>query len=193
MEGMPVLTLRALNLHWLGNTTDPADLCVHGTVYLAAGEQQLLSSGVDELAVSTGALHLLRSLSEDHTRDHPIAEQLIPCCGHAMSVDVSTGQLTNIGCNVGANWWVIHDPVAGTVELQLPTGMAHRVRASEWRAAACAFSEDVAEFIAASPARHPSSAEDAEWYPVFLAEWSERRRAVCGLTPVAADEAADVL
>lgn len=47
---------------------------------LADGEERLFSADVDELAVSAGVLHLLRSATTDDAPNDPIAEHLIPCC-----------------------------------------------------------------------------------------------------------------
>jgi hypothetical protein len=55
----------------------------------------------DDTGVARSALALSRTLLRDHTRDKPVAEQLVlHDCGFATTL---------MSCGIGANWWVRHD------------------------------------------------------------------------------------
>lgn len=55
----------------------------------------------DQTGVARSALALSRTLLRDHTRENPVAEQLVlHDCGFATTL---------MSCGIGANWWVRHD------------------------------------------------------------------------------------
>ena len=55
----------------------------------------------DDTGVARSALALSRTLVRDHTREDPVAEQLvIHDCGFATTL---------MSCGIGANWWLRHD------------------------------------------------------------------------------------
>ena len=55
----------------------------------------------DDTGVARSALALSRTLLRDHTREDPLAEQLVlHDCGFATTL---------MSCGIGANWWVRHD------------------------------------------------------------------------------------
>ena len=171
-----MLEIVASNLHWLGVTDEGVhDLCAHGGVRVSL-DGELLVEDVSDYAVSTGALHLLRTLEADHTSSRTgvgdEGEQLIPCCGHFMHVPPGSDRLWNLGCPEGVNWWVRHE--SEHVELDFPNGRRCTVTAQEWRRAVMAFSAQVWAFFAATPAKQPGDAWEAEWLPLFLKEWMTR-------------------
>jgi len=168
-----------VNLHWLARTEPTKDLCAHAGIQLIADERILLDASDEELAVSTGALHLLRTLEADHSAATPIAEHLIPHCGHFMSIDEKTGQVENMGCNLGVNWWVTTRD--GQVELALETQRA-RVGQEEWTDAICQFGDAVNAFYLASEAKTPDDDYDLKWFTSFRAEWNARRASARGAT-----------
>lgn len=165
------VSLEVADLHWLPGGDPDHDLCAHGRLVVRVGSAVLVDQA--DLAVSTGALHLLRSLTEDHTPSAPLAEHLVPHCGHVMHLDAS-GRLTNLGCGIGVDWWVRQEP--GSVRLLFADGTEVVVTDVHWRRAVVGVADAVAAFYRASPPRRPCTEEDAAWYAVFRHEW-ERRRA----------------
>jgi hypothetical protein len=162
-----------LDLHWLDDgISSETDLCAHGGVRVECDSAPLLVSAETDLAVSTGALHLLRTLSRDHTPESPLAEHLIPCCGHAMCIDNRSGELVNVGCSAGLNWWVRHG--GDTIELELPQGCRPVIPRGEWRKAVVAFSATIADFYAKSPAKLPEPDLDEPRFRAFWEEWRRR-------------------
>jgi hypothetical protein len=168
-----MLEIVPYNLHWLAEAPARGDLCAHGVVRVADGTHVLASIHDTDLALSTGALHLLRALSFDHTAESRLADHLIPHCGHFMAIDGPSRRLVNVGCNLGLNWWIRHRNA--TVELEFDEGRRHDVGFGEWHHAVCAFSDAIAGFIQASPPREPAGDHDREWYAAFQKEWRRRR------------------
>lgn len=167
------LRIAPLNLHWLGPEPEH-DLCAHGGVEVVIDGEVFVAE--DDVTVSTGAVHLLRTLERDHTPEAPVAEHLLPHCGHFMVVDPDTGEAFNIGCPQGANWWVRHD--GADVVLAREDGPERHVRRGEWVRAVAEFADAVAAFYAASPPRQPSSRIDAEWLQALRDEWNRRRASI---------------
>ena len=72
-----------------------------------AGRLRIVINGItvmdgesDDTGVARSALALSRTLLRDHTRDTPVAEQLVlHDCGFATTL---------MSCGIGANWWVRH-------------------------------------------------------------------------------------
>ena len=135
-----------------------------------------MDTGQDSDALSTGALPLLRTLSANHTPEHPLDEQLIPCCGHFMAIDPGTGDPVNVGCSNGRNWWVRHGD--SLVELVFLDGRVLQISQAEWNRAVVAFADAVADFYAISAPKRPFDKGDAAWYTAFWIEWNRRRAAV---------------
>lgn len=149
------------------------DLCAHGGIEVFVDGEPFIEG--DDLALSTGALHLLRTLRADHTPEAPLAEHLIPHCGHFMYMVEDTGQVANLGCRDGANWWVRHD--GDSVLLTREDGAVHRISLRAWTRAVAGYADAVDAFYAASPARQLDDAYDAEWFAAFRAEWARRLKA----------------
>lgn len=161
-------------LHWIGPEPE-RDLCAHGGIEVLVDGEPFITGEGGDLALSTGALHLLRTLRADHTPEAPLAEHLVPHCGHFMHMDESTGEVINLGCPLGANWWVRHDGDA--VLLTREDGAGHRTRRHAWTLAVAEFADAVDAFYASSPARQMDDDYDAEWFAAFRAEWARRRTA----------------
>ena len=80
-----MIILRPTNLHWIdGSTDDSADLCAHSGVAFRIGQITLVKPSDGDWTVSAAALYLLRTLSQRHTRQQPIAEHLFPCFGNGI-------------------------------------------------------------------------------------------------------------
>ncbi|MBB4636858.1 hypothetical protein [Longimicrobium terrae] len=175
MNGFSTIRIQPVRLHWLVDDS-PGDLCAHAGVVVTVDGEPFITSAEKDLAVSTGALHLLRTLADDHTPQTPRAEHLIPHCGHFMAVDDESGAVVNVGCLSGANWWVRHE--GGGVVLTREDGAEARVSEREWARAVAEFADAVDAFYATSPARQPADEHEAEWFPAMRHEWRQRRSAI---------------
>jgi len=174
MNRFSTIRIQPTGLHWLQDS--PSDLCAHGGVVVTVDGQPFVTPAESDYAVSTGALHLLRTLSDNHTPQTPRAEHLIPHCGHFMYMDDESGEVVNLGCPVGVNWWVRHGK-AGVV-LTREDGAEARVSAHEWARAVAEFADAVDVFFAASPARVLAGEHEAEWFGAMRREWRQRRSAI---------------
>lgn len=179
MNALRTIRIEPVGLRWL--LADSAgDLCAHAAVVVTVDGEPFVTSALDDLAVSTGALHLLRTLADEHTPHTPRAEHLIPHCGHFMVVDDESGAVVNVGCPAGENWWVRHE--AEGVVLTREDGAEARVSEREWARAVAGFADAVDAFYATSPAREPADEHEAEWFHAMRHEWRQRRSAI-GINP----------
>lgn len=172
------LTVLPIGLRWLSELPAEDDLCAHGGVRVVADGTTVIDTGEEDFAVSTGALHLMRSVGQEHTPEKPLAEHLIPHCGHFMYSADSASDVRNLGCADGVNWWVYHTDVG--VELEFEQETRCRMTLETWRRAVVAFADRIAEFYAASPAKVPTDVNDRDWYARFKREWHRRRALLNG-------------
>jgi hypothetical protein len=96
-----------------------------------------------------------------------------------MWIDENTGQVENMGCDQGVNWWVTTQD--GQVELVLETDRI-RVGQDEWTEAICKFADAVDAFYAESEQKMPADKDDAKWFLAFRAEWKARRESARSAT-----------
>jgi hypothetical protein len=166
-----MLRIQVFDLGWLNRENPSADLCAHGAVQIVLGERIILDSTPHWYAVSTGSLHLLRTLYKDHTADDPIADHLFPHCGHFMVV--ADGKLTNIGCKSGLNWWVVHNEKSVTLDFG---GPQFTIEPDKWVRAVTKLADEVTDFYAINaPKTLSDPLMEAEWYDAFWKEWRELR------------------
>lgn len=168
-----MVEITATSLHWLSDTEPESDLCAHGRVQLTVLGDRICTEG--EFCVSAAALYLLRTLESDHTQSHPVAEHLLPCCGHAMHAAPGDRDVTIIGCPNGVNWFVEHNEDA-TVTLSLAGASTYTIPDEQWVSAVCAFSDVVSRFYDDSASKKPFDSYAAIGYTTFRREWSRRRR-----------------
>ena len=103
MDKTRPFVLDLLEQHWCGPSPamDPSQggrlrVVINGTVVMD-GES-------DDTGMARSALALSRTLSRDHTREDPVAEQLVlHDCGFATTL---------MACGIGANWWVAQSHMA---------------------------------------------------------------------------------
>ena len=162
------------NLRWIrdGDRTD--DLCAHGIVTVRIGDHLMGGSGEGSFTVSAAALYLLRTLTRNHTKSDPVAEHLVPCCGHFM-IPLDEGHEDDvliIGCNHGIDWEVMHTGdhvslIADVVAVTMPL--------TDWAEAVRTFSDTVQAFYDRSAPKLPGT-DDAAGYEAFRREWTRRRR-----------------
>ena len=102
--------IEILDIHWLENTPEEIDLCVHGQVKVKIGDEVIVDKGEKEnhWTLSAMAMHLLRTLEKNHQEDDLVGEHLIPCCGHHIDHLDSELDVHIQGCFTGINFWVKH-------------------------------------------------------------------------------------
>lgn len=168
-----MLRIIPVGMHWLPEVPPSSDLCAHASVRVELGGVVLLDSGAETFAVSTAAVHLLRTLGDEHTAERPLVDHLLPHCGHFMHYDDTTGELRNMGCAAGMNWWVHHD--GQTVMLDLRDVAPVRVSRGDWAQAVADFADAVDGFYAAAAPKEPLDEYESQWYHALRGEWRRRR------------------
>lgn len=170
-----MIRLVVSNLRWIEPGDQPKDMCAHGDVELAVDGHTLGTVDDGEWCVSAAAVHLLRTLTESHTDNAPIAEHLIPCCGHCIiPPDEQDGDVTFMECNQGIDWQIIHN--GDTVQMILPDGHTATVKLADWRTAVIRFADTVKDFYALSAPKRPSDDWEEKGFNAMMAEWNRRRR-----------------
>jgi hypothetical protein len=142
---------------------------------LRIDDEVVIDDSTEEWALSAGALFLLRTLDRDHTPERPVAEHLLPHCGHAMYVDSDPANVVIIGCPHGRDWRVVH--TGEQVVLGLVDQREYAVPARAWRDAVMRFSDAIENYYAASEPKEPLDANDAAGFEAFLNEWRRRSEA----------------
>ncbi len=159
--------LEILGKYWLPSMPEEEDLCLHGEVRVQIGEDVLQ----DEVSLSAAALHLLRSVTEEHDPD--VLAKLFPTDGFCWTPD-GEGSIYLGGCpNGGFDGYVTHEDDAVRIALEgLP---AVRIPLTEYRAEVFAFADKVEAFFRQSKPKIVIGELDKLWYPLFWEEWCLRR------------------
>jgi len=107
-----MISLVAHELCWINDSADdPDDQCAHGRVAFGIDGVLVIKPEDGEWTVSTAALYLLRTLTADHTLEHPVAEGnfLFPCCGFNAWLCGERYRVMCMGCNEGIDAWIRHE------------------------------------------------------------------------------------
>ena len=160
----------ATDLHWLEGVREEHDFCLHGKAVALIGDRRL---EYDECTVSSTALYLLKSLTQDHII-YREANQMLPCCGH-MIIPAEDGENVHVcGCPNGEDWTVRH--VDGAVELILEDGYAVSVPLEDYRLEVLSFVQKIEDFYNQSLPKEPDAlCLDDGAYPLFWKEWHRRK------------------
>jgi hypothetical protein len=118
-------------------------------------------------------VYLLRTLSQPHTKEQRVGEQLFPCCGHAIYEVEGQDNVLITGCNSGIDFDVL--PAGDEVLVRTEHGLEYRVSAFEWKRAVCGFSDAVEAFYAGSSPKQAADDFERRSFSKFKAEWSRRR------------------
>jgi hypothetical protein len=174
---MSVIELR--NPHWLPKVKPEHDLCAHGGVKICVNEI-VISDGTDtEWTVSASALYLLRTIKQDHTKEHPVCENLIPHCGFAMFAPSKGDDVIIIECPNGINFEVKH--IDDEVVLINQKNEQMKITTGEWKQAVFQFADAVENFYQSSQPKQPERDDNHEGYKAFWAEWKRRRYGTASL------------
>lgn len=159
-------------LCWLDGQPEETDLCAHGIVRIRLGESALEG----EVSMSAAALHLLRTVRDDHEPDE--MAKLFPTDGFCWT---PSGAATPYpiylgGCpNGGFDGTVTHEGNAVRIALEgLPEV---RVPLEAYRAEVFRFADAVEGLFAAGKPKIIQDDLDKLWYPAFWEEWRGHRNA----------------
>lgn len=169
-----MLTITPNDLHWLAPDQQGDELCAHGTVTVEDGVHRYVTDN-GTWTVSIAALRLLRTITHDHTPSSLVGDHLIPCCGHALNTDSTTGAIVNSGCDNGLNWWVRHESDA--VHVQFDADRSWSGTSDAWCSAVVRFADAVEAFYLASLPKEPTEEDDVVAYAAFWKEWRRLRGA----------------
>jgi hypothetical protein len=170
-----MVILKAHNLRWIDDSLDnPEDLCAHGGIEFSVEGLYISRPEDGKWCVSAAALYLLRTLSQSHTSENPVAETLFPCCGHSMFAIEDREDCVIIGCPNGINFDVIYDK--GDIVIKTSDGQIKRVRRKTWVNAVISFSDQVSDFYKSSSPKKPYDQTSKDGFEAFLGEWQRRRK-----------------
>lgn len=159
-----------LMLCWLSGMPEENDLCAHGSVRIRIGSQVLEG----EVSMSAAALHLLRTVKDDHAPDD--LAKLFPTdgfCWTPASEEYPYGIYLG-GCpNGGFDGTVTHED--GFVRIALEDVPAVRVPQEDYRAEVFRFADAVEKFFRESKPKIVKDVLDKMWYPLFWKEWHSIR------------------
>jgi hypothetical protein len=161
--------------HWISDRDTEHDLCAHGGVEIRVNDI-VFSDGIDtNWTVSAAALHLLRTLTRDHTKEHPICENLIPCCGFNMYEQGEGEDVLLLECSYGTNFEVKHyqDKVILTNQNSEKTTITN----DEWQQSVFLFADAVENFYRLNEPKQTQDEIDPLGYDAFWKEWKCRRHA----------------
>ena len=163
-----MFSIDAVNLRWLEGTKAEEDLCLHGKAIAQIGDEHFEF----EAAVSSTALYLLKSLTEDHVMGQ--SNQMLPCCGFFMIANEDLSSVEICGCNNGIDWSVLHD--GGNVVLITESGKKTVMPIREYKQIVFAFADKIESFYKDSKEKSlPKDEFDRNGYIAFQNEWRARR------------------
>lgn len=172
--------IELIKLHWLENYDDPDDRCAHGKIKVIIGDEIIIENSDepnDWFTLSAMALHLLRTLETNHTKEKPVAQCLIPGEGHHIDHKEEEFQVhieTAYPMVYGYNWWVIH--VEENVTIETEKGKLITIPFKIYKQEILSFTDKIECFYKeSSPKKLPNSEYDREGYLKFWNEWTIRR------------------
>ena len=165
-----MFSITATNLHWLEGANEAEDLCLHGHAMVMIGDERFEY----DATVSSTALYLLKSLTEDHTISE--GNQMLPCCGFCMMANDTNSNVDILGCPNGIDWSVFHE--GESVVLITEAGNKTNVPLNEYRQTVFEFVDEIEAFYKNSTEKTlPTDELDRNGYLAFWNEWKARRQA----------------
>ena len=163
-----MFSIDAVNLHWLEGAKEEVDLCLHGKAIAQIGDEHFEY----DATVSSTALYLLKSLTEDHVMGQ--SNRILPCCGFSMFANEDLSSVEICGCNNGIDWSVLHEK--DSVVLVTESGNRVEISTDEYRQTVFAFADKLENFYkSATPKVLPTDEFDRNGYIAFWNEWTARR------------------
>ncbi len=166
--------IKILDLHWINDKKDdPNDKCAHGHVYLRIGTDVLSDNTAQSWTVSSTALYLLRTLTDNY-EPGDFGSQLLPCCGHYMIIEENTNKVLIFGCPNGIDWTIVHE--GDIVKLVTLSGTVALIDRDAYKDIVYEFADQVEKFYqSSSPKNIPTYDLDKIAYGEFWNEWRKLR------------------
>jgi hypothetical protein len=171
-----MIELSPFNVSWIdGKTDDPEDMCAHGGVLLKIDDKTIVGEDDgDEWSVSATALHLLRTLENNHTESEPLFGHIIECCGFSMYAMEGSEDVVLCGCPNGIDFEVIHDANKVQINYNKEFYLLDRI---DWYKAVIHFSNEVKKIYIQSSPKKPWDEVSEQGFNCFMAEWERRHLA----------------
>lgn len=168
---MGIFKIDAYNLHWIDgfdSKDDPEDLCLHGLAVAFIGRKKFTYYST----VSSTALYLLKSLTDDHIINKS-DNQMLPCCGFSMFPDGMGNNVRILGCPDGIDWTVKH--IGDDIILITDDGTEERISLEEYKKEVFRFADIIEDFYNKCSPKNISDDYDRKMYNLFWNEWHRRR------------------
>ncbi|UKM63473.1 hypothetical protein GSB9_00015 [Flavobacteriaceae bacterium GSB9] len=167
--------IELLKTNWISEEDTQTDLCAHGQMRVKIGNEIVVDQTEnDGWTISATAQLLLRTLERNHTKENPVGDQLIPCCGHFLVFDNDMEEVYIGSCPTGIDWEVTHEN--GIVTLKTESGTETKVDFENYKSEVLNFVDQVEEFYKNSPEKEiPKDEFDRKGYLQFWEEWNEKR------------------
>lgn len=166
--------IKILDLHWIKDIDNPADLCAHGHVFVKIGNEVVADKDSLDVTVSSTALYLLRTLKGNYKKDD-YASQLLPCCGYFFIADEENDCVNICGCPSGIDWTIIHID-NNKIKHISDNGQEIIIDKVIYQKIVLDFADQVENFYNKSlPKTVPSDDFDKKGYLAFWKEWRNLR------------------
>ena len=168
-------SIELLKANWISETDTQTDLCAHGQLKVVIGNEIIVDQNENsEWTISATALLLLRTLERNHTKENPVGDQLIPCCGHFLVFDNDMDEVYIGSCPSGIDWELKHKN--GTVTLKTENGIETEIDFTHYKSQVLEFVDKVEKFYKDSIEKEiPKDDFDKTGYLQFWKEWREKR------------------
>jgi hypothetical protein len=170
--------IELLELHWLEDTPEEIDRCAHGQVRVTIGNETIVDKDETEgehWTLSAMAMHLLRTLEQNHESGNRVGDHLIPSGGyHINHLPGDPNVYIEEGCSAGHNFWVRHS--AKQVHLTAESGQTVAVDFDLYKREILDFADKIKAFYDHSKSKElPEDEYDRTSYLMFWKEWNRRR------------------
>lgn len=167
--------IEIVELFWLDGVLSERDLCAHGHLKVTIGDEIVVDK--DEKGgwtVSSTALLLLRTLERNHTKENPVGDDLIPCCGFNFIYEEGMNEVYLMNCPNGHDWEVLHQEEL--IRLTTQKGTTVQIPFNEYKKEVLSFFDSIDNFYQESkPKELPEDEYDRIGYLQFRKEWTELR------------------
>lgn len=171
--------IELLDIHWLEDTPEENDLCAHGQVKVIIGNEIIVDrrEKQNHWTLSAMAVHLLRTIENNHDLENLVGEHLIPCCGHHIDHLENSIDVHIQGCFTGINYWVKH--IDENIQLTTESNTEVVIPINEYKTEIINFVDKVEEFYEKSkPKKLPDDKYDKTGYELMWKEWQRRRKLI---------------
>ncbi|MFD2697814.1 hypothetical protein ACFSQ0_07400 [Mesonia sediminis] len=167
--------IELLKTNWISETDTQTDLCAHGQIRVNIGNEIVVDQTENSgWTISATAQLLLRTLERNHTKENPVGDQLVPCCGHFLVFENDMEEVYIGSCPTGIDWEVTHEN--GIVTLKTESGTETKIDFENYKSEVLSFVDEVEEFYKNSPEKEiPEDEFDRRGYLQFWKEWNEKR------------------